>query len=188
MFEFIGIVFITVIVAIATYEITDSKRFDKKCKASELIYNLTLDDFEFSKEISNLLISKKNVKRIFCVNSDKEKACILRISAGNHIFSIKATKKETDAFLKLFDDTDFIQVDLHTFIMYISTKSEKAEEIRRIKRSLSRDCNIPSIFKKYKVDLSSYFEDKSAKAEFTDKDTKELLFKIKDTINANIPL
>lgn len=63
MFEFIGIVFITVIVAIATYEITDSKRFDKKCKASELIYNLTLDDFEFSKEISNLLISKKNFLR-----------------------------------------------------------------------------------------------------------------------------
>ena len=50
-------------------------------------------------------------------------------------------------------------------------------------------CDKPrSIFKKYKVDLSSYFEDKSAKAEFTDKDTKELLFKIKDTINANIPL
>lgn len=188
MFKFIGIIFITVIVAIVTYEITDSKRFDENCKASELIYSLTLDDFEFSKEISNLLISKKNVKRIFCVNSDKEKACILRISAGNHIFSIKATKKETDAFLKLFDDTDFIQVDLHTFIMYISTKSEKAEGIRKIKRSLSRDCNIPSIFKKYKVDLSSYFEDISAKAEFTDKDTKELLFKVKDTINANIPL
>ena len=174
-----------VVLVIIYLVINNMKNKKKKDEIVKFIQNLSLDDFEFSKEISNLLISKKNVKRIFCVNSDKEKACILRISAGNHIFSIKATKKETDAFLKLFDDTDFIQVDLHTFIMYISTK---AEEIRRIKRSLSRDCNIPSIFKKYKVDLSSYFEDKSAKAEFTDKDTKELLFKIKDTINANIPL
>lgn len=177
-----------VVLVIIYLVINNMKNKKKKDEIVKFIQNLSLDDFEFSKEISNLLISKKNVKRIFCVNSDKEKACILRISAGNHIFSIKATKKETDAFLKLFDDTDFIQVDLHTFIMYISTKSEKAEEIRRIKRSLSRDCNIPSIFKKYKVDLSSYFEDKSARAEFTDKDTKELLFKVKDTINANIPL
>lgn len=98
MFEFIGIVFITVIVAIATYEITDSKRFDKKCKASEFIYSLTLDDFEFSKEISNLLISKKNVKRIFCVNSDKEKACILEYLPEITYFQLKRLKKKRMLF------------------------------------------------------------------------------------------